>query len=328
MNNPELSIIVPIYNSANRGLAQCIDAILKQNYSDFELILVNDGSTDDSLKICETAKSIDDRVVIINKANQGVSAARNDGIDIARGQYVTFIDSDDVMVPGYLHELMTLAGTSDLVVCGVVQCFSNGSQRLWPVPTGDRMLTRSQDFHELIQSRLIFGPCNKIFQLSLIRKHNIRFPNDIDYGEDRVFCYNYLKFCKTYVGTPATFYNYCIQDEDSLSTKSRPDLFLLEYGQWQMLYALYEKFGALTDENERVLATELFWMVSDAITRLSEHGKYNIREIESIVSIPELDVVKKHSTDIEANKIIKKMILNRRSVGLYVINKIIQVCKR
>ena len=95
-----------------------------------------------------------------------------------------------------------------------------------------------------------------------------------------------------------------------------------------MLYALYEKFGALTDENERVLATELFWMVSDAITRLSEHGKYNIREIESIVSIPELDVVKKHSTDIEANKIIKKMILNRRSVGLYVINKIIQVCKR
>ena len=94
MTQPTISIIVPVYNS-EKYLDACIDSILSQSFRDFELILVDDGSKDSSAQICDEYASQDTRVRVIHKANGGVSAARNDGLDIAKGEYITFIDSDD-----------------------------------------------------------------------------------------------------------------------------------------------------------------------------------------------------------------------------------------
>ena len=91
MNNPAISIIIPVYN-AEKYLRRCIDSVLSQSFTDFELILVDDGSTDSSPQICDEYASQDSRVKVIHKANGGVSAARNDGLDIAKGEYVTFIE--------------------------------------------------------------------------------------------------------------------------------------------------------------------------------------------------------------------------------------------
>ena len=89
---PKVSIIIPVYNSASKGLNDCIDSVLAQSFSDFELIIINDGSTDDSLTICRQFTSIDNRIKLIDKKNGGVSTARNAGISIACGEFITFID--------------------------------------------------------------------------------------------------------------------------------------------------------------------------------------------------------------------------------------------
>ena len=104
MTQPQISIIVPVYNS-EKYLGACIDSILSQSFRDIELILVDDGSRDSSSRICDDYAQKDGRVKVIHKANGGVSAARNDGLDIAKGEYITFIDSDDWVEREYLSTL-------------------------------------------------------------------------------------------------------------------------------------------------------------------------------------------------------------------------------
>ena len=115
---PKISIIVPIYN-VEKYLTNCIDSILNQTFKDFELILVNDGSTDNSLEICKHYKDIDDRICIIDKKNGGASSARNAGLDIAKGEYIGFVDSDDYIHP-QMYELLynqIIKNKADISMC-------------------------------------------------------------------------------------------------------------------------------------------------------------------------------------------------------------------
>lgn len=115
---PKISIIVPVYN-VEGYLNNCIDSILNQTFKDFELILVNDGSTDNSLKICKYYKNIDNRICIINKENGGLSSARNAGLDIAKGEYIGFVDSDDYIHP-QMYELLynqIMKNDADISMC-------------------------------------------------------------------------------------------------------------------------------------------------------------------------------------------------------------------
>lgn len=123
---PKISVIVPIYN-VERYLSECINSILRQTFSDFECILVNDGSTDICGEICNNYQKIDNRIQIIHQSNKGVSAARNIGINIAKGEYITFIDSDDIIHHSYLYYLYNTAKkyNTDLVQCFYTQFTKN-----------------------------------------------------------------------------------------------------------------------------------------------------------------------------------------------------------
>lgn len=116
---PIISIIVPVYN-VEKYLEQCIESILRQTFSDFELILVDDGSPDSSGEICDKYKEKDDRISVIHRINGGLSAARNSGMDIACGQYITFIDSDDMIPKDYLeiHHEAIVNNNADMTICG------------------------------------------------------------------------------------------------------------------------------------------------------------------------------------------------------------------
>ncbi|ASN61551.1 glycosyltransferase family 2 protein [Latilactobacillus curvatus] len=116
---PEVSVIVPIYN-VSKYLRKCIDSILCQTFNDFELILVDDGSTDDSFDICKNYTLVDNRIHVIRQSNAGLSAARNTGIDHSTGHFLTFIDSDDYVEPSYLDFLykLILESNADVAQCG------------------------------------------------------------------------------------------------------------------------------------------------------------------------------------------------------------------
>lgn len=122
MESPKISIVVPVYN-AEKYLGRCINSILAQTFVDFEVLLIDDGSKDYSGNICDDYALIDMRIKVIHKKNEGVSTARNVGLDSARGEWIAFVDADDFVYPTWLHNYIVLADGYDLVVQG----FKNNS---------------------------------------------------------------------------------------------------------------------------------------------------------------------------------------------------------
>ena len=125
---PELSVIVPVYK-VEKYLSKCIDSILAQTFTDFELILIDDGSPDRCGEICDEYAAKDSRIIVIHQQNKGVSAARNAGLEIAKGKYIGFVDSDDWIEPEMYQILIATANetASELVICGSKQRDESGA---------------------------------------------------------------------------------------------------------------------------------------------------------------------------------------------------------
>lgn len=194
----KISIIIPTYNRA-ANIMDLARIILRQTFEDFELIIVNDGSTDETATVLEEVRLLDKRVRIINKINGGLSSARNAGLEVAKGRFVTFIDDDDT-VPGDYIATLTAPSLEDFDL--IIDSYSN--QR-------DNELPKRVHFPEKDLSgrdealRFIFGPLQeypycffahgKRYRLDIIRDHNIRFSERIQFVEDRPFVLDYLRHC-------------------------------------------------------------------------------------------------------------------------------------
>lgn len=195
--NPEISVIVPVYN-VEKWLHKCIDSILEQKYRNFELILVNDGSTDRSLEVCNQFARVDSRIVVIDKDNEGVGSARNIGIKKANGKYICFVDSDDMVGSNYLNALINtqLKYNSQLVISGI-NLYFNGEKSEYKI---DETVYDKSKFLQLFSSQddilfLLRGPCCKLFDRDIIQSNNIEFNQSIHYGEDTIFVLQYCLYC-------------------------------------------------------------------------------------------------------------------------------------
>lgn len=323
-----LSIIVPIYNSVAFGLEKCIKSILKQSYCDFELILVNDGSTDDSLVICQRYEANDNRIRVIDQANGGVSRARNYGLEVAQGEFASFIDSDDIIPQDYFQSMMALAADTDLVVCGIRIIINNKEEKRYQAPMGEHNMDCAEDFHALIKSRLVAGPCNKIFKRNIIKDNNIVFPEDSDFGEDRVFCYEYLKHIKLYTGCQDVYYDYVMQNDNSLTRKAKPDYFEKEVTLWRKQLELYKYFGYVEGDIRKDLYAELYWWISDNSFWTVEYTDKSYKEFSRFLSLPEIDEIRLLSKNIIANPIEKFAIVNRMPRLLYCYHKLRNLCSK
>lgn len=161
-----LSIIVPVYN-VEKYIKECIDSILNQSFQDFELILVNDGSTDSSGKICNEYSKKDDRIEVIHKDNGGLSSARNAGIEKAKGLYIGFVDSDDWIHENMYSHMIDYANiqNADIVVCNIMSMRKNGNEIPYTNIKYDISFTREEAMSELFKNEIIlFSACNKIFR--------------------------------------------------------------------------------------------------------------------------------------------------------------------
>lgn len=178
MDNPLVSIIVPVYN-AEKYLDRCIESIVHQDYDNFELIMVDDGSADQSSRIISEWKKKDGRIHIVRKENGGQSGARNSGIECARGDYLTFIDADDSVSEDYLSYLLSLF-VPDCLVTECNHYVVRGDKRKANSTAGDRVLNKKEAFEEVLFHGCIdVAPWGKIYKREVF--NHIRFP------EGRIF---------------------------------------------------------------------------------------------------------------------------------------------
>ncbi|GFH99674.1 glycosyltransferase [uncultured Phocaeicola sp.] len=210
---PVISIIVPVYN-VEKYLSQCIDSILAQAFIDFELLLVDDGSTDGSGRICDEYANKDARIQVFHKKNGGVSSARNIGLEHVQGEWITFVDSDDWLDLKYCQILWEEVQDVDLLFFSVSLHYKDGGKQI-------RYLGGKYcDDYDSIQEEILllksnqqkfefFGyTWNKVFKASIIYEHKIRFLVNLSYREDEVFTTEYCRYIHSLKVLPVSLYNY------------------------------------------------------------------------------------------------------------------------
>lgn len=215
MNNQKVSIIVPMFN-AQSTIKQCLTSILQQTYCNFEILCVDDGSTDHTKKIVESIAKTDERVKYIYKGNGGVSSARNTGIKQATGYFLQFVDADDKVEKNVTTRLIEEIGNGefDLVACG----YHNNSDKLQiSLPPKKYTIKEiAEDFLTLYRSTYLNPPWNKLYKREKI---HCFFDESVSLGEDLLFNLNYLLECKIISVIPDMLYVYTTGQENSLTTK-------------------------------------------------------------------------------------------------------------
>ena len=219
-----ISIIIPVYN-AEKYIRKSLDSVLGQTYQKLEVILVNDGSTDQSGAICNEYAQKDSRVVVLHKENGGVSSARNAGLKRAKGNYIGFIDPDDWIDPYMFEELYQLIidHNADISACGYVIEDINGNILKQTAHSEVREFNRAATFNNILDPTGFQGyVCNKLFSAELIKKEDIVFNEDIHFGEDLLFCCdNFLKNQK-FVYDPSPRYHYIYHDNNTTKATFSP----------------------------------------------------------------------------------------------------------
>lgn len=225
---PKISIIVPVYNT-EKYLPRCIDSILAQTFTDFELILVDDGSTDSSGRICDEYAAKDNRVRVIYQPNAGASAARNRGLEEAAGEYIMFCDSDDAVSPEWIARLMEYAAPDTMAVGSYCSSAAKlGRCDELSVDPGRKY--DLSEYYDLNKAGLAGYICNSIFTADIIKQHNLRFRErrDLgDYNEDLLFVLHYVNHIRNIVYTGYSDYFYDTH-AGSLSRKYN-DLYFRKY---------------------------------------------------------------------------------------------------
>lgn len=224
---PKLSIIIPVYNTESY-LPQCLDSILSQSFTDFELLLIDDGSTDNSGAICDNYAQKDTRIKVFHLINGGVSSARNFGLDKALGEWIYFVDSDDELFPEGLRTMVEcISDEVDSVMGGFEQYEANG--KLWETSNvrTTELLTKRDSLLVLYPEHSIHCyyylgyMCLRMFRNKLIQVYSLRFDTTISIKEDTLFITQYL--CKSngktrFTTTPV--YKYKMRKSSAMSAMS------------------------------------------------------------------------------------------------------------
>ena len=218
---PMVSIVVPIYNAENY-LRRCVDSILNQEYTDFELLLVNDGSTDASGDICEEYGDQDPRVIVIQKENTGVSDSRNRALDRARGKYLQFLDSDDWITPDATRLFVRAAEEygCDMVISDFYRVVGERLSTKGDIEE-EGVLTREEFAAHMMENPADFyyGVLwNKLYRRDIVEEHNLRMDTDINWCEDFMFNLEYIRYAKVFYALHAPIYYY-VKRKGSLASQ-------------------------------------------------------------------------------------------------------------
>ena len=242
---PKVSIIVPVYNT-EKYLRPCLDSIMAQTFTEFEAVLVDDGSTDDSGHICEEYAAKDKRFVVVHKKNEGVAKARITAFEHSKGELITFIDSDDYVSPEYVEKLSEpiIRKDVDLVSCNNFFVVSDVVKKAYEKRTGFFEKNQIKDF---LANNYFYDDTVKDFGMThflstkMIKRHFVlealRQGEELWYGEDQISVYHILYNCKKMVLLPDRLYYY-VQHEGQVTSK-------YSFGLWENIIMLMERYKKL-----------------------------------------------------------------------------------
>lgn len=294
-----VSAIIPVYN-AEKFLVECIESLRNQTLSEIEMIFINDGSTDNSLEILERYKKIDNRITVINQKNSGPSVARNKGIKIAKGEYISFIDSDDWINKNMYQEMYQNAkqNNSDLVICDMKLIGKNDELYIKGTTLNtciyDKEKVEQHIYEELISNSQFNSAANKLYKAEIVKSHHITFDKEIYYAEDWLFNVNFLKRCTTVSYINKAFYYYRRGHESSSSTY-KDDTFY-RTGTW--LYNMRKQLAYEFNINPFLAIQDLYKVLVHCI--ISEFRRQDInfyekkRRVNNILRVSEVEDIRKN----------------------------------
>ncbi|MGI6539150.1 MAG: glycosyltransferase family 2 protein [Caldicoprobacterales bacterium] len=219
-----ISVIIPCYN-ASLYIIETLESLEKQTYTDFEVLCINDGSTDNTLELLENyQRNSKLKITILSQANLGVSSARNRGIDKANGEYIAFLDADDIYHPRFLELLSSAIGNMDTAYCRLTRDLTKLTDREGKVTVKNQQ----QAMEDLLYNMGQFGFYCYLYRKDILNNRKIRFTENAKYGEDREFIWKYMVNCKNAIFVDAKLYGYRFVKDSVANTVSWRKTDLLE----------------------------------------------------------------------------------------------------
>lgn len=315
-----ISIIVPIYN-VEKYIHRCIDSIINQTYENIEIILVDDGSLDGSGEICDEYQRKDERIKVIHKKNGGLGFARNSGLDVASGKYVTFIDGDDYIGLTHIEKMHTLITetNSDTCMAGHTKVYSNREEKHLNVCSGkiykgnvkEQILPRMCGANTYGQDYIEMSVCMVLLSNEIIKQNHLRFVSEREYvSEDLVFDFEYYPLSKSVCISDDADYYYC-DNADSLTTKYRRDRFESQIKLYELLSEKALELGIWEECRERLQNTVL------AIARYSVKLEYKFANVNG------KKIAQNNIRNICKNSILKRILFDYNDENIKISSRII-----
>jgi len=249
----KLSIIVPVYN-AEKHLKECLDSIINQTLTEIEIIIINDGSTDNSKELILEYVRNDCRITFIDSVNEGVSAARNKGIERAQGQYIGFVDADDYIAPTMYQRLFDIAeeNNSSIAICNAIEVAEKQEFKKRLQLHNESFLIR--DKTDLVLDLLSFkydsANWNKIYASNIVKRYNLKFDKQLAIWEDLLFNLKFIVYADKITTLSEGLYYYRVHDTSVIANSK-----LLLSEQYNLFYESYVSF---CDKNSLFLEKEVF----------------------------------------------------------------------
>ncbi len=223
-----LSIIIPVYN-VGPYLEDCLDSLLQQNLQGIEILLINDGSTDESGFICDEFARQNQALRVFHKRNEGVSIARNLGIEQAHGDWISFVDPDDIVSPNYIDAFRSLSKNQDDLVFFSLSIFNQNGDVKQKILEDKRYIGKTEMQKGILRMMVNPDNCeyfvftvNKFFKRKIITDNNIRFTEHLTFREDELFTLDYCRHVDSFSTCSECLYHYRVDIQNSLSHKEKP----------------------------------------------------------------------------------------------------------
>ncbi|WP_169864746.1 glycosyltransferase family 2 protein [Sutcliffiella halmapala] len=290
MVNPSVSVILPVYNSA-KYLERCILSVLKQTYKNIELIIINDGSTDNSESIAKKYAKHDTRVKYVYQENRGPAYARNQGISIASGEFIQFIDSDDYLEEGSVQALMEYSEGVELVIAGYYNIYNSNEDNIKKsvLPTNIGILTKKElleSFGELLKKKLFHYTWHKLYKKDILK--SVKFNEKLKIGEDLLLNLDYINFVNKAYIIRVPVYNHIRFNYTSITKSYHKNLFLTRKLIHERLVSFLKNndiyYGKNKDEIEELFVDKIVSSISNLNKKSSPLSfREKLVEIDSIM---------------------------------------------